>query len=65
MRQYNSVNEKLSKSQLYKVKSATANVTGVILTLSLNIIGNLIEETIFPYRSLLTNRKLQKLHRVI
>ena len=55
MTQYNSLNVKLSNSQLNKLKSAIKNETGVILMLSSNIIGNLDDETNFPHKLLLTN----------
>ena len=40
MTQYNSLNVKLSNSQLYKLKSAIKNETDVVLRLSSNMIGN-------------------------
>ena len=40
MTQYNSVNIKLSNSQLNKLQSARKNETDVILRLSSNMIGN-------------------------
>ena len=40
MTQYNSLNVKLSNSQLNKLKSATKNETDVVLRLSSNMIGN-------------------------
>ena len=40
MTQYNSLNVKLSKSQLNKLNSAIKNETDVILRLSSNMIGN-------------------------
>ena len=40
MAQYNSLNVKLSNSQLNKLKSAIKNRTEVILRLTLNMIGN-------------------------
>ena len=39
MTQYNSVNAKLSNSQLNKLKSAIKNETGVTLRLTSNMIG--------------------------
>ena len=54
MTQYNSLNVKLSNSQLSKLKSAIKNETGVVLRISLNIIGD--NETNFPYKLLLTDR---------
>ena len=44
MIQYNSVNIKLSNSQLKNLKSAAKNETEVTLKLLLNIIGNLNNE---------------------
>ena len=55
MTQYNSLNVKLSNSQLNKLKSAIKNETCVILMLSSNIIDNLDDETNFPHKLLLTN----------
>ena len=40
MTQYHGVNEKLSNSQLDKLKLATKNVTGKTLRLSKNVTGN-------------------------
>ena len=53
MTQYNSLNVKLSNSQL---KSAIKNVTDVVLRLSSNMVGNSDDETNFPHKLLLTNR---------
>ena len=61
MTQYNSLNVKLSNSQLNKLKSAIKNGTGVILRLSSNMIGNSADETNFPYKLLLTNRQVANL----
>ena len=57
MTQCNSLNVKLSKSQLNKLKSAIKNETDVILRLSSNMIGNSDDETNFPHKLLLTNRQ--------
>ena len=51
MTQYNSLNLKLSNSQLNKLKSARKNETGVVLRLSLNMVGD--GETNFPHKLLL------------
>ena len=59
MTQYNSLNVKLSNSQLNKLKSAIKNGTDVVLRLSSNMIGNSDDETNFPHKLLLTNSKLQ------
>ena len=57
MTQYNSLNEKLSNSQLNKFKSAIKNEK-----LSSNIIGD--NETNFPHKLLLTNRQVSNLRKV-
>ena len=56
MTQYNSLNIKLSNSQLKELKTAIKNETGVVLRLLSNIIGNSDDETNFPHKLLLTNR---------
>ena len=61
MTQYNSLNEKLSNSQLNKLKSAIKNETDVILRLSSNMIANSDDETNFPHKLLLTNRQVANL----
>ena len=53
--------QKLSNSQLNKLKSAIKNETDVILRLSSNIIGNSDDENNFPYKLLLTNRQVANL----
>ena len=63
MTQYNSLNVKLSNSQLNKLKSAIKNETDVILRLSSNMIGNSDDETNFPHKLLLTNRQVANLHK--
>ena len=55
MAQYNSLNVKLSNSQLNKLKSTIKNETDVILRLSLNMVGHSDDETNFPHKLLLTN----------
>ena len=59
MTPYNSLNVKLSKSQLNKLKSTIKNETEVVLRLSSNMIGN--NETNFSHKLLLTNRQLANL----
>ena len=61
MTQYNSLNVKLSNSQLSKLKSAIKNETGVVLRLSSNMIGNSEGNTNFPHELLLTNRQVASL----
>ena len=60
MTQYNSLNVKLSNSQLNKVKSAIKNETEVVLRLSSNMISD--NETNFPHK-LLTNRQVSNLRK--
>ena len=60
-RQYNSLNVKLSNSQLNKLKSAIKNETEVVLRLSSNMIGD--NETNFPHKLLLTNRQVSNLRK--
>ena len=63
MTQYNSLNVKLSNSQLNTLKSAIKNETDVILRLSSNMIGNSDDETNFPHKLLLTNRQVANLRK--
>ena len=56
MIQYNSLNVKLSNSQLNKLKSAIEDGTEVILRLSSNVIGDSGDKIDFPHKLLLTNR---------
>ena len=62
---YNSLNVKLSNSQLNKLKSATKNETDVILRLSSNMIDNSDDETNFPHKFLMTNRPAANLCKAI
>ena len=59
MTQYNSLNLKLSNSQLNKLKSAIKNESEVVLRLSSNMISD--NETNFPYKLLLSNRQVANL----
>ena len=61
MTQCNSLNVKLSNSQLNKLKSAIKNETEVVLRLSSNMIGD--NETNFPHKLLLTNRQVANLRK--
>ena len=61
MTQYNSLNVKLSNSQLHKLKSAIKNQSEVVLRLSSNMISNSDNETNFPHKLLLTNRQVSNL----
>ena len=61
MTQYKSLNVKLSNSNLNKLKSAIKNETEVVLILSSKMIGH--NETNFPHKLLLTNRKVLNLRK--
>ena len=59
MAQYNSLNVKLSNSQLNKFESVIKNETEVLLRLSSNMIGD--SETNLPHKLLLSNRQVANL----
>ena len=61
--QYNSLNVKLSNSQLYKWKSAIKNETEVVIRLSSNMIGNSNDESNFPHKLLLTDGEVSSLRK--
>ena len=61
MTQCNSLNVKVSNSQLNKLKSAIMNETEVVLRLSSNMIGDF--EKNFPHKLLLTNRQVANLRK--
>ena len=61
MTQYNSLNVKLSNSQLNKLKSAIKNETEVVLRFSSNMSGD--NETNFPHKFFLTNRQVANLRK--
>ena len=61
MTQYNSLNGKLSNSQLNKLKSAIKNETEVVLRLSPNMVGDFNDETNFPHKLLLTDRQVSNI----
>ena len=64
MTQYNSLNVKLSNSQLNKLKSSIKNKTDVVLRISSNMVSNSNDtnftntNTNFPLELLLTNRQV-------
>ena len=58
MTQYNTLNVKLSNSQLNKLKSAIKNETEVTLNLLPNSIGNSNDKTNFPHKLLLTDTQV-------
>ena len=63
MTQYNSLNVKLSNSQLNELKSAIKNETEVILRLSPNMIGGFNDEDNFPHKLLLTDRQVSDIRK--
>ena len=63
MTQYNSLNVKLSNSQLYKWKSAIKNETEVVIRLSSNMIGDSNDESNFPHKLLLTDGEVSSLRK--
>ena len=58
MNQYNSLNVKLSNSQLNKLESAIKNETDVVLRISSGMVGNSNDNTNFPHKLLLTDRQV-------
>ena len=65
MTQYNTLNVKLSNSQLNKVKSRIKNGTKATLKISTNIFGDSNDEKNFPHKLLLTNTQVLKLLKMI
>ena len=63
MTQYNSLNVKLSNSQLSKLKSAIKNENDVVLRLSSNMVGNSNDNTNFPHELSLTNRQVENIRK--
>ena len=63
MTQYNSLNVKLSNSQLNKLKSAIKNETDLVLRISSGMVGNSNDNTNFPHKLLLTDRQVVNIHK--
>ena len=63
MTQNNSVNVKLSNSQLNKLKSGIKNGTEFTLNLLLNVIGDSNDETNFPHKLLLRDTHVSRFHK--
>ena len=63
MTQYNSLNVKLSNSQLNKLKSSIKNETDVVLRISSNMVGNSNDNTNFTHELLLTNRQVANIRK--
>ena len=63
MNLYNTLNVKLSNSQLNKLKSAIENGTEVTLNLSLNLIESSNDKTNFPHKLSLINTQVSKIRK--
>ena len=63
MTQYNSLNVKLSKSQLNKLKSSKKNESNVALRISSSMVGNSNDNTNFPHKLLLTDRQVANIRK--
>ena len=63
MTQYNSLNVKLSNSQLNKLKSSIKYETDVVLRISSNMVSNSNDNTNFPHKILLTNRQFANIRK--
>ena len=63
MTQYNTLNVKLSNSQLNKLKLGIKNRTEVTLKISSNIIGDSNHKNNFLHKFLLTNTQVSKLRK--
>ena len=64
MVQYNSLDVKLSNSQLTKLKFTLKDKTEVVLRYSSNMIGNSDDDSNFPRKLLLTNRQVANCFKV-
>ena len=63
MTQYNSLNVKLSNSQLNKLKSAIKNETDLVLRISSGMVGNSNDNTNFSHKLLLTDRQVANIRK--
>ena len=63
MTQYNSLNVKLSNSQLNKLRSSIKNETDVVLRISSKMVSNSNDNTNFPHELLLTNRQVANIRK--
>ena len=63
MTQYNSLNVKLSNSQLNKLKSLIKNENGAVLRISSDMVSNSNDNTNFPHELLLTNRQVANIRK--
>ena len=63
MTQYNTLNVKLSNSQLNKLNSGIKTGSEVTLKISSNVVGDSNDENNFPHKLLLTNAQVLKLRK--
>ena len=63
MTQINSLNVKLSNSQLSKLKSSIKNETDVLLRISSHMVSNSNDNTNFSHELLLTNRQVANIRK--
>ena len=63
MSQYNTLNVKLSNSQLNKLKSEIKNDTEITLKLSSNVFGDSNYENNFPHKLLLISTQVSRLYK--
>ena len=63
MTQYNTLNVKLSNSQLNKLKSGIKYSTEVTLKISSNVIGDSNDEDNYPHELILPNKYVSKLRK--
>ena len=63
MTQYNSLNVKLSDSQLNKLKSQIKNESDVVLRISSSMVGNSNDNTNFPHKLLLTDMQVANIRK--
>ena len=62
---YNTLNIKLSNSELNKLKSGIKNGTELTLNISSNLIGNSNDETNFSHKLLLTDTQVSKTRKIL
>ena len=63
MTQHNSLNVKLSNSQLNKLKSSIKNENDIVLRISSNMVSHSNDNTNFPHELLLTNRQVANIRK--
>ena len=63
MNQYNTLNVKLSNSQINKLKSGIKNNTEVTLKISSNVVGDSNDENNFLHKLISTNTQVSKLRK--